>query len=63
MLIPNDQVNIFNTSSVMIIFILLFLLTKSQFIVLSAQRIGTDKLLSTQFDSNYFSLYHHFYAQ
>ena len=42
MLIPNDQVNIFNTSRVMIIFILLFLLTKLQFIVLSAQRIGAD---------------------
>ena len=52
MQIPNDQVNDqLNTSSVMIIFILLFLLTKLQFIVLSAQRIGTDKLLSTQFDS------------
>ena len=52
MQIPNDQVNDhFNTSSVMIIFILLFVLTKLQFIVLSTQRIGTDKLLSTQFDS------------
>ena len=40
MLIPNDQVNILmSTSSVMIIFILLFLLTKLQFIVLSAQRL------------------------
>ena len=48
MLIPNDQVNIFNTSNVII---LLFLLTKLQLILLSAQRIGTDKLLSTQFDS------------
>ena len=50
MQIPNDQVNIFNTSSVIIIFILLFLLTKLQFVVLSTQRIGTDKLLSTQFE-------------
>ena len=30
---------------------LLFLLTKLQLILLSAQKIGTDKLLSTQFDS------------
>ena len=51
MLIPNDQVNIINTSSVMIIFILLFLLIKLQLILLSIQKIGTAKLLSTQFDS------------
>ena len=35
----------------MIIFILLFLLTKLQLILLSTQRIGTDNLLSTQLDA------------
>ena len=35
----------------MIIFILLFLLTKLQLILLNAQRIGIAKLLRTQFDS------------
>ena len=39
-----------STSSNMIIFILLLLLTKLQLILLSALRIGTDNLLSTQFD-------------
>ena len=48
MLIPNDEFNMLNTSSVMIIFILLLLLAKLQLILLSAQGIGTDKLLSTQ---------------
>ena len=39
-----------NTSSVMIIFILLLVLTKLHLILLSALRIGTDNLLSTQFN-------------
>ena len=39
MLIPIDQVNILNTSSVMISFILLYLLTMLQFILLIAEGI------------------------
>ena len=48
MLIPNDEVNILNTFSVMIIFILLLLLTNLHFKLLSTQGLGADKLLSTQ---------------
>ena len=50
MLIPNDEVNILNTFSVMIIFILLLLLTNLHLKLLSTQGIGADKLLSTQRD-------------
>ena len=46
MLIPNDGVNILNTFSVMIIFILLLLLTNLHLKLLITQGIGTDKLLS-----------------
>ena len=52
MLIPN-RVNMLNTSSVMIIFIFNIAVTfktKLQLILLSALRIRTDNLLSTQFD-------------
>ena len=51
MLIPNDEVNILYTFSVVIIFILLILLflsTNLHLKLLSTQGIGTDKLLSTQ---------------
>ena len=48
MLIPNDEVNIINTFSVMIIFILRLLLTNLHLKLLSSQGIGADKLLSTQ---------------
>ena len=48
MLIPNDEVNTFNTVSVMIIFILPLLLTNWHLRLLSIQGIGADKLHSTQ---------------
>ena len=48
MLIPNNEVNILNTFSVMIIYILLLLLTNLHLKLLSTQGIGADKLLSTQ---------------
>ena len=48
MLIPNDEVNILNTFSVMIIFIHLLLLTNLHLKLLSSQGVDTDKLLSTQ---------------
>ena len=44
MLIPNDEVNILNTFSDMIIFILLLLLTNFHLKLLSTQGIGADKL-------------------
>ena len=52
MLIPN-RVNMLNTFSAMIIFIFNIAVTfktKLQLILLSALRISTDNLLSTQFD-------------
>ena len=48
MLIPNDEVNILNTFSVMIIFILLLLLTNLHLKLLGTQGIGADTLLSAQ---------------
>ena len=48
MLIPNDEANILNSFSGMIICILLLLLTNLHMKLLSTQGIGTDKLLSTQ---------------
>ena len=48
MLIPNDEVNILYTFSVMIIFILLLLLTNLHLKSLGTQGIGADKLLSAQ---------------
>ena len=50
MLIPYDEVNILNTFSVMIIFILLLLLTNLHLKLLSIQGTGADKLLSTKRD-------------
>ena len=50
MLIPNDEVNILNTFSVMIIFILLLLLTNLHLKLLSTQGISADKLLITVLD-------------
>ena len=46
MVIPNDEINILNTFSVVIIFMLL-LLTNLLLILLSTQGVGVDKLLST----------------
>ena len=48
MLILSDEVNILNTFRVMIILILLLLLTNLHLELLSTQRTGADKLLSTQ---------------
>ena len=48
MLIPNDKVNILNTFSVMIIFILLLLLTNLHLKSLGTQGNGADTLLSAQ---------------
>ena len=48
MLIPCDEVNILNTFRVMIILRLLLLLTNLHLKLLSTQRTGADKLLSTQ---------------
>ena len=48
MLIPCDEVNIFNTFRVMIILRLLLLLTNLHLKLLSTQGTGADKLLSTQ---------------
>ena len=48
MLIPNDEVNILNTFSVRIIFILLLLITNLHLKLLSTLGIGADKLLSTE---------------
>ena len=48
MLIPNDEVNMLNTFSVRIIFILLLLITNLHLKLLSTLGIGADKLLSTE---------------
>ena len=48
MLIPNDEVNILNTFSGRIIFILLLLITNLHLKLLSTLGIGVDKLLSTE---------------
>ena len=46
MLIPNEQVNIINTSSVMIIFILLFLLTKCNLLYLAHRELAPINYLA-----------------
>ena len=48
MLIPCDEVNILNTSRVMIILRLLLLLTNLHMKLLSTQGTGAEKLLGTQ---------------
>ena len=55
MLIPCDEVNIFNTFRVMIILGRLLLLSNLHLKLLSTHGTGADKLLSTQRVNEYFS--------